>query len=184
MTIDWDLVAKVVAPTIAAFVGAFINRAIENRPRLVSWLGHTSSVTLRANPQSPLQVNTHAVVVRNTGRKPAKNVRLGHFVLPDFQVWPDIVHSVVQLPGGGQEILIPTLVPGEQVTVAYLYFPPLIFTQINSYTKSDDGFAKIITVLPTPQWPRWAQLLVWVLLVIGVGAIAYVLVYLIGRVLA
>ena len=181
MTIDWDLAAKVVAPTIAAFVGAFVHRAIENRPRLVSWLGHTSSVALRTNVPNPIQVNTHAIVVRNTGRKPAKNVRLGHFYLPDFQIWPDIVHSVVQLPGGGQEILIPTLVPGEQVTVTYLYFPPLIFTGINNYTKFDDGFAKIITVLPTPQWPRWAQLLTWALLITGVGTVVYLTFYLVGR---
>lgn len=32
--------------------------------------------------------NTHSVILRNAGRRPATNVRLSHYSLPDFSVWP------------------------------------------------------------------------------------------------
>jgi len=174
MAIDWDLAARLAAPTVAVFVGAALNRVIESRARVISWLGHASSFTVRGQQgYPPLQVHTHAIVVRNTGRKPAHNVRLGHHYLPDFNIWPDVGHHVVDLPGGGKEIVIPILVPGEQVTVSYLYLPPVIVNQVNSHTKSDEGLARILTVLPTPQWPRWAQLGTWGLLFVGTTATLY-----------
>lgn len=175
MAIDWDLVAKLAAPTIAAFAGVGLNRAIESRARVVSWLGHASAFTLRQNLPQPLTIHTHAVVVRNTGRKPAHNVRLGHYILPEFQLFPDIEHRVIDLPGGGKEILIPTLVPGEQVTISYLYSPPVTVNQVHSHTRSDEGLARILTVLPTPQLSRWTQLGLQGLLLVGIVATLYVL---------
>lgn len=184
MTIDWDLVAKLAAPTIAVFVGAALNRAIERRSRLVSWLSHASAFTLRQNLPVPVAIHTHAVVVRNTGRKPANNVRLGHNLLPEFQVFPDVEHRVVDLPGGGKEIVIPALVPGEQVTISYLYFPPVTVHQIHIHTKSDEGFARILTVLPTPQLSRWTHLGLQGLLLVGIVATLYVLFLLIRWLIA
>jgi len=176
MAVDWDLLAKLAAPTIAVFIGAALNRAIESRARLISWLVHASAFTVqRQQPQPPFQIHTHSIVVRNAGRKPAHNVRLGHYYLPDFNVWPDIEYRVLELPGGGKEILIPTLVPGEQVTVSYLYFPPVTFNQINSHTKFDEGLAQILTVLPTPQLPQWAQIGLWCVLLIGTTGTLYLL---------
>ena len=67
---------------------------------------------------------THSVVLRNSGRRPATNVRLAHPYLPDFNVFPSVGYRVENLPGGGREIVMPTLVPNEQVTISYLYFPP------------------------------------------------------------
>jgi hypothetical protein len=96
--------------------------------------------------------------------------------LPDFSVYPSVVYQVIDLPGGGREILFPTLVPGEQVTVAYLYFPPVLFNQINSYTKSDEGLAKIVQVLPTPQLAPWLRRLSFTLVVIGAATVIYVVV--------
>ena len=38
MEIAWNVVAIIAAPLIALFVGAVLNRAIESRPRLVTYL--------------------------------------------------------------------------------------------------------------------------------------------------
>src|SRR2546425_927663 len=155
MAIDWELVAKVGGPIVGGFVGALIDRALEDRPKVVTYLGHTSAIVLRTGVPTPIQVHTHAIVVANAGRKPAQNVRLGHYVLPDFQVYPSVAYSVANLPSGGQEINFPSLVPKEQVTVSYLYFPPLIWNQINSYVKSDSGQARPELVrggLPSHGW--------------------------------
>lgn len=47
------------------------------------------------------------------------------------------------------------LVPEEQVTISYLYERPLLITDIHSYIKSDEGLAKVVTVLPFIQQPKW-----------------------------
>ena len=60
-------------------------------------------------------------------------------MLPDFTIWPEIQHHVEDLPGSGREIVIPTLVPGEQITVSYLYFAPVTFDQINAGIRSRKG---------------------------------------------
>jgi hypothetical protein len=88
-------------------------------------------------------------------------------MLPDFSVYPKVGYDVVDTSSGGREIVFPTLVPNEQVTVTYLYFPPIIWSSINSYTKSDEGFARIINVLPAPKPSPWVTRLTWVLIAIG-----------------
>jgi hypothetical protein len=52
------------------------------------------------------------------------------------------------MPRGRQDIVIPKLIPGEQVTISYLYFPPMTFDQVNDGIKCDQGFAQAIPVLP------------------------------------
>jgi len=173
MEIDWALFTRYAAPILALFVGAILNRFLERRPRLVSYLWHTSAVTLRPPAAPPISVFGHSIVVRNGGKKPAINVRLGHQVLPAFSVYPSVRYEVVDLPDGSQEIVFPSLVPGEQVTVAYLYFPPTLWNNVNSYTKSDEGFAKIINVLPVQQWSRWLAAVAWLLIAVGLITTVY-----------
>jgi hypothetical protein len=171
-TIEWPVVATIAAPIIALFVGAALNRFLERRPRVISYLGHVSGIRL-TRPQDSVVVNTHSVVLRNAGRRAATNVRLGHAVLPDFQVFPDIDYTVRDLPGGEKEIVIPTLVPKKEVTVTYLYFPPLTWSQVNTHLESDDGPVRVIRVLPTLQLPKWAIVVLWGLIVYGVIALLY-----------
>ncbi len=148
---------------------------VSSEIKLISYLGHVSAFILRDEKRT--QVYTHAIVVRNAGKKTANNVRIGHNQLPpDFQIYPSVPHKVESIATGGSEILIEKLVPGEQITVSYLYSPPLTWGQINSYTKSDEGFAEILNVVPTPQASKWVINLLWVLIGIGVIAIIYVIV--------
>ena len=82
------------------------------------------------------------------------------------------------LPGGGQEILFPSLVPNEQVTVSYLYFPPATWDQINVGVKSDEGFAKVIRVIPMRLYSTWFNGIVGIFFFAGVLSVLYVLVVL------
>src|SRR6266853_872458 len=111
MLIDWTLFARYAAPILTLLLGVALNRWLEKRPKLISFLGHASTVTIRPPGGQPTQVNAHAIVVRNEGKKPATNVRLGHNVLPDFSVYPSVMHDVVTLPDGSKEIVFPSLVP-------------------------------------------------------------------------
>ena len=167
MDVDWTLFARYAAPIVALIVGALLNHWTEKRQRLISYMSNASAVTVQLPAGGAVQVHSHSVVVRNIGGKAAQNVRLGHSILPDFSVYPAVNYNVVNLPAGGKEIVFPALVPGEQVTVAYLYFPPVLWSNVNTYTKSDEGFAKIINVLPSQQYPQWLSLVAGILMIVG-----------------
>ncbi len=57
--------------------------------------------------------------------------------------------------------------------MSYLYFPPLTWGQINAYTKSDEGLARIIDVMPTPLPSKWFVRGLWVLVFVGATALLY-----------
>ncbi len=162
------------APLIALVLAAWWER---RGTRLISYYSHVAGIAGTPPGGQPIHVNTHTVVLRNAGRRPATNVRLTHAApLPLFSIWPPIVHSVEALPNGSQDIAIPTLIPGQQITIHYLYEPPRTFDQIHQGIKCDQGFAHAITVLLQRQYPRWAQILAQFVFLVGVGAITYWLV--------
>jgi hypothetical protein len=171
VSIDWSLIVDIGAPIIALFVGAALDRVLERRPRLLAYYGHVSSFTLTGPPATV--VNTHTVVIVNTGRKSASNIRVGHVFLPSVQVMPSVQFTTAALPSGGHEIVFPQLVPGEQVTLSYLYFPPITWNLVNSYVKSDEGMATVITVLPSRQLPKWQANVQRLLIVLGFAAAIY-----------
>ncbi|WP_316411086.1 hypothetical protein [Mesoterricola sediminis] len=174
MSIDWDLFSRYLGPIAGVSVGAFLNRHLEKRPKVISYLAHSSAVKMPIPDGESLVVHTHSIVVRNAGRKTATNIRLGHTALPAFSVFPPCQYEVIDLPDkSGNEICIPKLRPDEQVTLAYLYFPPLLWSGINTYAKSDEGFVEIINVLPTPQPARWLKWLSSVLVVLGATTAIY-----------
>ena len=175
MNFDPEVIAKLAGPLLSLVVGAVIKHYTEARSRVVSFIGHVSAFTLQGEQNSV--IHTHSVVVRNAGRKAARNVRLTHGVLPiNITVYPPVQHTIERNPDGAGEIVFPVLVPKEQVTVSYLYFPPLLWNQINLNTKSDEGFAKIINVIPIPQPSKGVIAAVWGLMFIGASFLFYWLV--------
>jgi len=171
--INWQVLATIAAPVIALFVGAWVNRRFETRPILLSYFSHVGAFTHRPPQGQPIAIHTHSVVLRNAGRRSATNVRLRHNVLPDFNIWPNLAYTVEDLPGGSREILIPRLVPGEEITISYLYFPPLTVAQIHAGIKCDQGFAQAIPVLLQRQYPRWFNFTAAVLMLVGLIAVLY-----------
>jgi len=156
--VDWGITATIAAPVITLFVGAALDRKLERRARLISFLSHATAVRVSPPEGQPFSINSHSVVVRNAGRLSASNVRLGHNFLPtDFSVWPAVEHLVQRRPDGTAEILFPTLVPNEQVVVTYLYSSPTTFGEINSYTKCDQGYAQVVTALTAPIQSPWVK---------------------------
>src|SRR5712692_7573779 len=181
VAINWGVVATIAAPIIALFVGVWVNRRFESRPVLISYFGHVSAFRVIPPNGAPVFVNTHSVVLRNAGRRSATNVRVRHNVLPDFNIWPALQQHVEDLPGGGREIIIPTLVPGEEVTISYLYFAPVTFAQINAGIRSDQGFAHPIPVLLQRQYPKWFNFIAAALMLLGLISGVYVAFYVVVR---
>jgi hypothetical protein len=171
---DWTLFANVAWPVALLVIGALINRYFERRPKLITYYGHTSAFRLRTPEQS--EVFTHSIVIRNAGRKSASNIAVGHNFFPrDYQIFPAIAHEIRKVPDSADEIFIPLLVPGEQITISYLYWPPVTYAQVNTYVKSDDGFAKVLRVIPTPQSPKWVLATIWALVTLGAITALYFL---------
>ena len=177
MSIDWNLAVAVGMPILTLFLGALLNHLLISRPRLISYLGFVSSHRMEPDADGkpgPI-VNTHSLVLRNSGKKSAQNVRLGHHFLPNVNIYPDITYHVEPLPGGGKEIVIPTLVPKKEITINYLYFAPATWDQINTHIESDSGPAKRVNVLLQPQVKPWLRNTIWTFLISGVVAVVYLL---------
>lgn len=179
MNINWDLLLKIVMPIATLFLGAWLKNLFESKEKLIAHYGHVSSFKLKTDsPETNGSwVYTHSVIIKNTGRKTATNVRLGHTNLPlNLIVQPDIEYSIKDLPGGGKELLIPSLTPKKEITVSYLYFPPLTYNQINSHIESDFGPAKIVNVLLQPVISKWLSRLVLALVSLGVISAIYLVI--------
>jgi len=175
--IDWVVVGSVVGPMAGAVVGAFAARAFERRVRLVAYLGHASAFRIQGPPE--IRLHTHQYVIRNAGKQTATNVRVGHNdVRVDYNIYPDVPFTVETLPGGTKEIVISRLLAGEQVTLSYLYYPPVVYSQVNTYIKSDQGYAKVVTVLPQQQYPKWFGISAFLFMLLGMITVLYLLVLL------
>jgi hypothetical protein len=178
MVIDFSLFGRIAEALVIAVLGMFVGRAIERRPRVIVFYGHVGAFQLQPSGQLPGGgVHTHSVVIKNTGKLAARNVRLPHrlALTPplNFSVDPPNDFTRTPLAGGGEQIIFPVLVPGQQVTISYLYFPPLTYGQINLPISSDEGMARVLNVLPTPQRPKWLRTIFQVLAFIGAVTVVY-----------
>ena len=159
---DWKFIVGLIFPS--GILGYFIRPIFEKRVKLIAYYGHVASFQIPAKDATQ-GIHTHAVIIRNNGKLSAKNVRISHGHLPSFTIDPTVEYQI-----SGSEIIIPTLVPKEQITVSYLYFPPVSYINVTRGIKSDEGLAKVIDVSLSPQLKRWQVVLVWILLIIGVLA--------------
>ncbi len=178
MAIDWDLVARLVPPTLGVLVGFVLNRVAERRSKLIAYLSHSSAFRVPLQGQPPMQIHTHAIVIRNTGKKTATNVRVPHFFLPDsFTLWPSVPYTVENVANDCKDIVLPSLAAGQQVTINYLYGPAIFVTNINDAEniRSDEGLARVISVLPTPMPSKWWVRTWWALTLLGAFTAAYVI---------
>ncbi|MGG4604272.1 hypothetical protein ACLPHM_05710 [Paenalcaligenes sp. Me131] len=176
MDINIENIAKLLAPILTAIIGFILKKYFEARPKLINFLIHASAIPLGDGTGN--EVNTHSIVIRNAGKKTAHNVRLGHNFLPAFNVFPAVAYSTVPGPNNSVELIFPTLVPSEQIFISYLYFPPNLWSHVNTYCKSDEMNSKYVNVTPTIQ-PSKIQLFVfWALIFIGASTLAYWLIFL------
>lgn len=178
MNIDWSLVSDIAVRISLLIFGFVLSRLLEHRAKVVYYLGHVSEFKLR---DTDAEVYTHIIVVFNSSNKTAKNVIVGHYELPkDFTVFPkNKIFKEEKAPGGGKNIIFPKLVPKETVTISYLYYPPLTYKQVNSQVIHDEGLAKPIPVLISKQYPKWQLKIVALLILLGIVAFLYIIVWLI-----
>lgn len=169
---DWKTLFIITSPIFATLIGVLLNRYFENRPKLIVYLGHMSTFKVRGENES--KVYTHSIILRNAGRRAAKNIQIGHNCFPEnYDIFPAINHDVRSVPDSSKEIFIPNLVPNEQVTISYLYFEPYTITNIHSAIKYSEGFAKYIHVIQLQQYPKWVTRSFLFLALIGLSTVIY-----------
>jgi len=162
---------------VLIFVTAAVTRWFERKPKLITYVSHSASFTYSTGHGGKEAVNTHTLVIRNTGSKAATNVRVGHNHLPeDFDISPKRTFKVESIGDGEcSDIVFDTVAPSEQITISYLYFPPVFADQIIGLVKSDEGIAKGIDVWLTRRFPPWVNFLITFHVVIGASTIVYFL---------
>lgn len=160
-------------------LGGFITQVFtlwfERKPKVIAYIGQTGIFKLKKRENSPeAEISTHQLVIRNNGKKPAKNVSVVHVNLPDdFTVFPAIDWDIKELNYGAKSIIFPTLASSQQITIAYLYPPnfPLIHGEISH----DEGMAKSIKVQPVRQYSSWIYTLCFILMLSGLASWFYLL---------
>jgi hypothetical protein len=167
-----DQILTILSPIITLIAGAILKHYTEKKSKIIWYLGHVSAFKVQSTP--PMDVFAHSIIVLNAGNKAAKNVRIGHNVMPpNITVHPQIQYSIEKNPNNSSEIVLPTLVSKEAVTISYLYYPPLTYDNVNTYIKSDEGLAKKINIIPTQQYPKIVQWLVGISMFIGISVVLY-----------
>ncbi len=178
MASHWQPLATIAAPLIAFFVGFAFNRWLEKRPKLILYMPHSAAVKVDPPDGHLFVAHTHSVVVKNVGRATANSVRLTHVRLPEsFSVYPSVEYNIVKLADGGAEIVFPKLVPKQELTVTYLYFPPLFANQIHAGCRSDETLAEIVEGHWLPQPSIWLKILVGTLMALGLLSVISLVIY-------
>jgi hypothetical protein len=183
----WSIAGSIALVGVGALFTAVTTWLFERRPRLTVFFAHVGEFGMTPPPGQqqlqPMTIRTHTIVIRNAGRLATHNVRVPHQgSLAKAGVHVSVERGVdfkmQHLPGGEQEILFSVLAPKQQVTIGYLYFPPVLFTHIHLPIRSDEGRARELFVLPTPQAPRWIIYLLWSFAVIGLVTVLATVLYL------
>ena len=69
--------------------------------------------------------------------------------------------------------MIPVVVPNQQLTISYLYFPPTTYAQVNDGVKCDEGLATQIPVLLQQQYPVWFNYTSVAIMILGALTLVY-----------
>lgn len=152
--------------------GVWLAYWLTGKPRLVVF--SPNSTFFKLDPPDGdgqhLTVQAGQVVVQNNGRKSATRVQFvaePNGVPWGYNVFPAIDHSV-RLGARGEWILeLGFLGPGEHVTVQILNGP-----QIAS-VRALEGAAKAVPVIHQRLFPRWVQISVAVLMLVGLVTVTY-----------
>lgn len=157
----------VVTGVISLSVGWLLQR-LAPRSKLVYWLPHNFFFDLKAEK---VVLQTNALTVQNTGRRPAENVEILHKTRPDFlQVSPSLAYVETETPAGEHALTIPHLGPGEYFTIQLLSYktvPQLL------NIRCKDGAAVQIPITSQRVYPRWFNFGAGLLMLLGLGLVIY-----------
>jgi len=165
------LLSTAIIPPIISFL---LFRFASSRPKLIPYVGYISDFTL---DDGDLKVYTNGIVIKNTGSKPALNVKIGYYFLPDhIKMHPPIDYKTNRTKNRTEEIQIDRILPGAEINISYLYFQPVAYNEIHAYVQSDDECPEIINKIPDSFQPPKSVIYVRrILMFIGFTTIFYLI---------
>jgi hypothetical protein len=162
-----------------AIIAFALTRVFQNKPKLVAFYGHVSELVLK-NPDGTefrdqtgcnVTVRSHSITIINIGKTPATEVKIVHGILPlNYTIFPPISYNKE-----GTEITIPSLAPNEQISITYLYYPPLHVSQINVFIKCTECLSIPGNMQHVQVIPNWVKCILYALIFMGTVTSIYFL---------
>lgn len=171
--IDWHQLFDVLRLVVPAGVGALLAFFFQRRPRLQVFYGHVALFRADVQP-APLQLHTHAVIIKNAGNAAAHNLRVLHAIpMPNIDVHPPTNFVRNALPGGAEEIVFEVLTPKMELKLSYLYYPPILWRDINLGVRSDEAIARFVPMRLSRQFSQPVNLAIVAVFLVGIVSILY-----------
>ena len=166
-----DSIKSIVITGIVSFAGGWASQFVGPKTRLCYWFPHTFIYTVSLENNQTLNIQTSSITVQNLGKKGAEGVEIIHTTRPDhFQIFPSRPFQEENAPNGEHFIKIENLGPKENFTIQILSYKILPILQ---NIRSKDGPAKQIPIQLQRLWPKWFNLTVFGLVVVGAGVSVY-----------
>ena len=162
-----QLIGYIATGVVSLVVGLFLQR-LQAKPKLLYWVPGSFMFNLK-EPQ--LALRTDALTIQNDGRMPATNVEIIHRQRPDhFQFSTAISYVEENGPDGTHIIRIPSLGSKEFVNIQLLSHvqEPVLLN-----VRCAEGPAQLIQVHLQRVYPKWFQVFVGMLIVLGFGFLLY-----------
>lgn len=157
---------------LITFGAAYLGYWLTGKPRLIAFSPNSTGFQLRPTQEGgqPVSIKAGQIIVLNNGRLSATNVQFVAEPGPapwGYNIIPAMDHKT-RFGGRGEWILeLDFLGPGENVTVQILNGP-----QIDSI-RSREGPARAVPVIHQRLLPRWFNMTVLVLTLVGLITIGY-----------
>lgn len=167
-------IEEFIVPIVTAVVIAIILKKIhERKSKLTVYVGNVSIIKTTTS-----YVHSFYIVLTNNGKLKAENIRIQHLILPEYrEIIPHVKSYVDEIGEGLKDLVIEQMVPGEQLTIQYLYYVDEEFgnrsIKFFNGIKCDDGYVKVEHYLPTKQFPNWVNLISLALMFVGAVSIIY-----------
>ena len=163
-----------IATGLVLLVVGYLLQFLEARPRLLWYTTPDFQFVIKGAQGNRFPVNTGGVFIQNVGRKKAENVEIVLSFQPEtFQLQPPMSFDETKMKNGQFIIRLPSLGPKETVALQVLYYDKAPQLQ---QIRSDAGPAKHVPVWLQRKFPKWAQGVVAVLMLLGLAVLAYVVI--------
>jgi hypothetical protein len=166
-----DTIAGYVATIVVSLLSGYLAQFLQPRSRLIFWSPHNFFFNLK---NEGVVLQTNSLTVQNSGRQPAEDVEIIHKQRPDFfELFPSMQYEEHTNPNGEHIIRLKSLGPKEWVLVQLLSHktPPVI-----SNVRWKHGKGKWVQIQPRRVYPKWFQVLMNSLVLVGIGTIVYLVI--------
>jgi hypothetical protein len=163
----WIKLASLVGTGLAWLLNA------RRRARIEAFFTHGASHLITG---TQVVLNSHSLVVRNSGRLPALHVRIVHGYWDpqtSFQIIPNHAYTTQVVQPSGSEIMFERLRPGEQITLSYIYPHPTLIDNFQTRVVHDEGVGYFLPITHARIIPTWGRFVLYYLLAAGFAVTLY-----------